>query len=258
MTLRKRDFLLSLLAAGGLGAARAQRIALPVWGVAVVKAYPHDPGAFTQGLEWHDGHLYESTGLEGQSSVRKVSLADGRVLQKAEVPAEHFGEGMTIVGDEIYSLTWKSQLGFVWDLKTLRKKREFRYAGEGWGLTHNGEHLIMSDGTAQLRFLEPATMKEVRRVPVSALGRPLENLNELEWVDGQVWANVWQQDVIARIDPASGQVRGWIDLRGLLPQSQARQADVLNGIAWDAAAKRLFVTGKLWPQLFEIRLVPRA
>ena len=257
MSLRKRDFLLSLLA-GGLGTARAQRISLPVWGVAVVKAYPHDPGAFTQGLEWHDGHLYESTGLEGQSTIRRVSLADGRVLQKAEVPAEHFGEGMTIVGDEIFSLTWKSQLGFVWDKKTLKKKREFRYPGEGWGLTHNGEHLVMSDGTAQLRFLDPATMKELRRVSVSALGRPLDQLNELEWVDGQVWANVWQQDVIARIDPASGQVRGWIDLRGLLPPAQARQADVLNGIAYDAAAKRIFVTGKLWPQLFEIRLVPRA
>ena len=257
MTLRKRDFLLSLLA-GGLGTAQAQRIALPVWGAAVVRSYPHDPEAFTQGLEWHEGFLYESTGMEGRSSLRKVNLTDGRVLQKVDLPSEHFGEGMTIVGDEIFSLTWKSQLGFVWDLKTLKRKREFRYPGEGWGLTHSGEHLIMSDGSAQLRFLDPATLKEVRRVSVSALGRPLDQLNELEWVDGQVWANVWQQDVIARIDPSSGQVRGWIDLRGLLPQAQARQADVLNGIAYDAARQRLFVTGKLWPQLFEIRLVPKA
>ncbi|MEJ6005160.1 glutaminyl-peptide cyclotransferase [Paucibacter sp. AS339] len=238
----------------------AQRVRLPVFDAVVVNSYPHDPDAFTQGLLFRDGVLYESTGLNGRSSIRKVALESGKVLQKTDIPQQYFGEGMTVWKDELFSLTWQSQIGFVWDLKTLKLKRQFNYSGEGWGLTHDEQHLILSDGTATLRFFDPATMKEVKRLQVTALGRPVEQLNELEWVEGQIYANVWQSELIVRIDPATGQVHSVIDLSGLLKREGAARGgeDVLNGIAYDAAKKRLFVTGKLWPKLFEIRLVPRS
>jgi len=257
----KTRFLFPLLATCLLlatAAATAQRLRLPVYDAVVVNSYPHDPEAFTQGLLWRDGVLYESTGLNGHSSIRKVQLESGRVLQKQDIPQQYFGEGMTAWKDELYSITWQSQVGFVWDLRSFKLKRQFSYPGEGWGLTHDEHHLILSDGTPTLRFFDPASMKEVRRVQVTALGRPVEQLNELEWVEGQIYANIWHSNVIVRIDPASGQVQSLIDLTGLLKPELAGQADVLNGIAYDPAKKRLFVTGKLWPRLFEIRLVPRA
>lgn len=228
----------------------------PVQGYKVVNSYPHDPNAFTQGLFFHDGFLYEGTGLRGRSSIRKVELATGRVVQAVELPGEFFGEGITLWGDRLIALTWQEQTAFVLDLKTFKLWRKFSYTGEGWGLTQNGRELIMSDGTAELRFLDPLTFKELRRVRVTAGGRPVDQLNELEWVEGEVYANVWQTDRIARIDPRTGQVTGWIDLSGLLPQRGGAD-DVLNGIAYDAKAKRLFVTGKLWPRLFEIRLTKK-
>ncbi|MFT7724032.1 MAG: glutaminyl-peptide cyclotransferase [Roseateles sp.] len=229
----------------------------PVQGYQVVNSYPHDPGAFTQGLFFHDGFLYEGTGLHGRSSIRKVALETGRVVQAVELPAEFFGEGITVWGDRLIGITWQEQTAFVLDLKTFKLWRKFSYAGEGWGLTQNGRELIMSDGSAELRFLDPLSFRELRRVRVTADGRPVTQLNELEWVEGEVFANVWQSDRIARIDPRTGKVAGWIDLAGLLPQRSGSD-DVLNGIAYDARAKRLFVTGKLWPKLFEIRLVGKA
>ncbi len=239
--------------------AQAQRVRLPVFDAVVVNSYPHDPEAFTQGLLFRDGVLFESTGLHGRSTIRKVALESGKVLQKVDIPQQYFGEGMTAWKDELYSLTWQSQTGFVWDLKTFKLKRQFNYSGEGWGLTHNDQHLILSDGTATLRFFDPSTLKEVKRLQVTALGRPVEQLNELEWVEGQIYANVWKSELILRIDPNSGQVHSVIDLSGLLQTAGVGRGseDVLNGIAYDAAKKRLFVTGKLWPKLFEIRLVAR-
>jgi len=248
----------------------AQRMALPVDEPEVVKRYPHDPTAFTQGLLFRDGQLYESTGLNGRSSIRRVRLDDGQVLQKRDIAQEHFAEGLTAWRDELYLLTWTTHKVFVFDLKSFEPKREYKLPGEGWGLTHDGQQLYLSDGSAELRVLDPKTFRELRRIPVRALGQPVDQLNELEWVDGEIYANIWQADVIARIDPASGQVRGWIDLRGLRSQlpPQARSGprnprpedapEVLNGIAWDAAGKRLFVTGKLWPTLFEIKLKRRS
>ncbi|WLI87727.1 glutaminyl-peptide cyclotransferase [Massilia sp. R2A-15] len=233
--------------------------AIPIYAFMVKHAYPHDTGAFTQGLYIKDGALFESTGLKGQSSIRRVQLETGRVLQKKDIAAEFFGEGIAPVGNEIVSLTWTTQVGFVYDAKTFALKRKFSYTGEGWGLTGNGAHLFMSDGTAAIRVLDPKTLAEVRRIQVSAEGRPIASLNELEWVDGQLFANVWGSDVIARIDPETGKVVGWIDLTGLADKDWKGMGpdDVLNGIAWDAQHKRLFVTGKHWPKLFEIELVER-
>ncbi len=224
----------------------------------VVRQYPHDPGAFTQGLEFVDGVLYEGTGLEGHSSLRKVDLGTGRVLQRVALPPELFGEGIAVVNSRILQLTWRSGVGFIYDRTALRQIGTFHYAGEGWGLTHSGRELVMSDGTAELRFLDPTTLAERRRLPVSDAGVAINALNELEWVDGEIFANVWQTDWIARISPMSGRVVGWIDLTGLLPIAARAGADVLNGIAYDERDKRLFVTGKLWPRLFEIRLKPVA
>jgi len=230
----------------------------PVSGYSVTHAYPHDPHAFTQGIEYRDGVLYEGTGLNGQSMLRRVELATGKVLQQIAVPPEHFGEGITTWGETILQLTWQSQLGFVYDRSTFRQLRTFRYTGEGWGLTHNATELIMSDGGASLRFFDPKTLMETRRLLVTDAGIVIRDLNELEWVNGEIYANVWQTNFIARISPASGRVLGWIDLTGLLsPEEQRGGADVLNGIAYDAGGRRLFVTGKLWPKLFEIRIVPR-
>ena len=241
---------------GGFGAAEA---AIPVYAFMVKHAYPHDTGAFTQGLFIKDGVLYESTGLKGQSSIRRVQLETGRVLQKKAVPAEFFGEGIAAVGDDIVGLTWTSKVGFVYDAKTFNVKRKFSYEGEGWGLTSNGKQVFMSDGSPAIRVLDPKTLAEVRRIQVSADGKPIAGLNELEWVDGQIYANVWGSNVIARIDPANGNVLGWIDLTGLADPAWKGMGpdDVLNGIAWDAVHRRLFVTGKHWPKLFEIELVER-
>ncbi|WP_428507106.1 glutaminyl-peptide cyclotransferase [Roseateles sp.] len=249
--------------------AQAQRVALPVDEPELVKRYPHDPTAFTQGLLFRDGQLFESTGLNGRSSIRRVRLEDGQVQQKRDIAQEHFAEGLTAWKDELYLLTWTTHKVFVFDLKTFEPKREYKLPGEGWGLTHDGQQLYLSDGSAELRVLDPKTFRELRRISVRALGQPVDQLNELEWVDGEIYANIWQADIIARIDPASGQVRGWIDLRGLRSQLPApaqfgprkprpeEAPEVLNGIAWDAAGKRLFVTGKLWPTLFEIKLKRR-
>jgi glutamine cyclotransferase len=230
----------------------------PVSTYVVKHVYPHDPHAFTQGIEFRDGFLYEGTGLTGESSLRKVELTTGKVLQKVALPLPHFGEGITSWGNTILQLTWQSQVGFVYDRQTFKQLRTFPYTGEGWGLTHNTVELVMSDGSASLRFIDPKTLTEKRRLLVTDAGTIIRDLNELEWVSGEIYANVWQTNFIARISPSSGHVTGWIDLTGLLTNEDQRGgADVLNGIAYDAAGKRLFVTGKLWPKLFEIQVVPR-
>lgn len=250
-------FLAVTLAAGA--AAPAWAGAPPQYGYDVVKVYPHDPGAFTQGLLWRDGFLYESTGLHGRSSVRKVTLETGVPEQERLIDSRHFGEGVVDWKDRLITLTWQDQMGFIFDLATFERIGEFSYPGEGWGLTRDETRIIMSDGASALRFLDPETLKETGRIQVTDDGKPVDNLNELEWVKGEVLANIWQTDRIARIDPKTGHVTGWIDLSGLLgPDDRAgRQVDVLNGIAYDAASDRLFVTGKLWPKLFEIRLTPK-
>jgi len=229
----------------------------PLYGYQIVRSFPHDAEAFTQGLEYVDGFLYEGTGLNGRSSIRRVALDTGDVVQRRAVGPEHFGEGITIWEDKLFELTWQSQVALVYDRRTFQPIRSFSYKGEGWGLTHDASSLIMSDGSAALRFLDPATFRERRRVTVADAGVPVKDLNELEYVKGEVWANVWTTDFIARIDPAEGRVTGWIDLRGLLPARERAGDAVLNGIAYDAAGDRLFVTGKLWPRLFEIKLVRR-
>ncbi|MGC1305064.1 MAG: glutaminyl-peptide cyclotransferase [Caulobacteraceae bacterium] len=232
--------------------------AVPVYGYQVVRAYPHDPQAFTEGLFYRDGELYESTGLEGHSSIRQVSLETGQVLQQREIAPQYFGEGIVAWKDRLVELTWQSHIGFVYDLKTFSPISSFQYPGEGWALTRDDHRLIMSDGTPDIRFLDPDTLAETGRIHVTDDGRPVRNINELEWVKGEIYANIWQTDLIARIDPESGKVLGWIDLRGLLkPEDIHGQVDVLNGIAYDAEHDRLFVTGKLWSKLFEIKLVRR-
>ena len=233
---------------------------LPVSGYRVVRRLPHDPTAFTEGLFFRDGQLFESTGYEGRSVIRRVELETGRVLQERPLDARYFGEGIVSLGDRLYQLTWQGHVGFVYDLKTFTPEGEFHYPGEGWALTTDGRRLIMSDGTPDIRFLDPVTRAETGRLHVTAEGRPLQQINELEWVRGDIYANVWMTDRIARIDPATGAVRGWIDLAGLLgqPHGEGRfgEPDVLNGIAYDAKGDRLFVTGKNWPWLYEIKLVP--
>lgn len=238
---------------------RAKRApATPVYGYRVIHAYPHDRGAFTEGLEIRDGFLYESTGLTGRSSVRKVKLETGEILQNLPLASEYFGEGITIVDDRIIQLTYQTQVGFVFGLKDFREQRRFSYPGEGWALTHNATSIFMDDGSDEIRIWDPKTLAEKRRIQVRDAGKPIDNLNELEWVEGELFANIWQTDRIARISPTTGQVTGWIDLTGLLgPMYRNGTEDVLNGIAYDAARKRLFVTGKLWPNVFEIQLVPR-
>jgi glutamine cyclotransferase len=231
---------------------------VPIYGYRVLHVYPHDREAYTQGLIFSGGFLYESTGLNGASGVRKVSLKSGRVLQERRLAREHFGEGLAEWGDRLLQLTWRSNTGFIYDRSTLKARETFSYPGEGWGLTHDGVRLIMSDGTETLRFLDPRTLKESGRLTVRCEGVPLANLNELEFVEGEIFANVYMTDWIARISPKTGDVTGWIDLRGLLPEADRRiPVDALNGIAWDAGRKRLFVTGKRWPKLFEIELVQR-
>ena len=229
---------------------------IPEYTYEIVHAYPHDPMAFTQGLLYLDGYLYEGTGLEGQSSIRKVKLETGEVLQKHNIPEAYFGEGIVNWKNRLVEITWQTQRGFLYDLASFAEQGQFDYPGEGWGLTQDGRRIIMSDGTSELRFWNPETLKETGRIAVTADGQPVVNLNELEWVKGEVYANVWQSDRIARINPATGKVTGWIDLTGLLDPNEriSGQTDVLNGIAYDAQHDRLFVTGKKWPKLFEIRL----
>lgn len=240
--------------------AGAAQAAVPVYGFVVKNTYPHDPKAFTQGLFFRDGHLYETTGRTGSSSLRKVDVKSGKVLRQADMPPEVFGEGSTQVGNDIVALTWTSQVGYVFDSKTFKLKQTFKYVGEGWGLASDAKQVYMSDGSSFIRILEPKTMKELRRIQVTHQGKPISHLNELEMVEGELFSNVWGTDLILRIDPATGKVTGVIDLEGLLPPAQRGTPDpdaVLNGIAWDARGKRLFVTGKLWPRLYEIELVPR-
>jgi glutamine cyclotransferase len=227
-------------------------------GYQVVHTYPHDAKAFTQGLIFVDGHLYESTGENGKSSVRMVDLYTGQVLQKHDLAGEYFGEGLTDWGSTLVQLTWTAHKGFVYDRFSFSLLHTFEYKGEGWGLTHDEAQLIMSDGTAELRFLDPKTFRETRRIHVvDESGHAVDNLNELECVHGEIYANVWHSDEIARISPRTGKVLGWIDLSGIIDRRELSDAEsVLNGIAYDSAGDRLFVTGKLWPKLFEIKVVP--
>jgi glutaminyl-peptide cyclotransferase len=233
---------------------------VPIYDYEVVHTYPHDTHAFTEGLFYLNGDLYESTGLNGQSSIRRERLETGQVLQHIDIPANYFGEGIVSWGNRLVELTWQSQVGFIYDLASFKQQKQFSYVGQGWGLTRNDRWIIMSDGTAELRLLNPQTLAEAGRIPVTLDGRALGNLNELEWVRGEIYANIWQTNWIARIDPATGHVVGMIDLRGILPRAQfvAGQTDVLNGIAYDERRNRLFVTGKDWPTLFQIRLRRRA
>jgi len=225
----------------------------------VVHAYPHDEHAFTQGLVYVDGHLYESTGLNNKSSLREEDLATGRILKFQEVPGKYFAEGLTDWGSTLIQLTWQAHIAFVYDRATFRFLRSFHYDGEGWGLTHDAKYLILSDGSPALKFLDPATFKVVRTITVKDRGKPVTELNELEYIHGEIYANIWHADRIARISPATGRVLGWIDLTGILPAAEHSGPEaVLNGIACDAAHDRLFVTGKLWPKIFEIKVVPMA
>jgi len=230
---------------------------LPLYGYRIVNVYPHDAGAFTQGLQYLDGYFYEGTGLNGRSSIRKVTLETGKVLQQRTVPGEFFGEGITVWKNDLFELTWQSHVAFVYDRATFEPKKRFTYPGEGWGLTSDGTNLIMSDGTDELRVLDPVTFAEKRRIKVTAGGIALRNLNELEYMKGEILANIWMTDYVARVAPDSGRVTAYIDLRGLLTATERANTDVLNGIAYDAKQDRLFVTGKLWPKLFEIKLVKK-
>lgn len=264
MSKRLLNIVVLACAAGSAACDLASGSREPVeWRYRVVQVYPHDPDAFTQGLVVHEGRLYEGTGREGRSSIRLVDLATGRVERQRPLDARYFGEGITILGDRIYQLTWQHHVGFVYDLATFDRVGTFEYEGEGWGLTHNGTELILSDGTPVVRFLDPGTFAVKRTITVhdgettiASWCPPLTDgqcVNELEYIDGELWANVWQTNRIVRFSPRDGQITGWLDLANLYPV-RTPTADVLNGIAYDAAAKRLFVTGKLWPQLYEIVL----
>ncbi|BBF70357.1 glutaminyl-peptide cyclotransferase [Sphingomonas bisphenolicum] len=224
----------------------------------LVATHPHDATAFTEGLFYHDGALYESTGLEGQSDIRKVALKTGKILQRRIIDPPYFGEGIVNWGDKLVSLTWRHRRGFVWNLADFAPLSDFRYDGEGWGMTQDGRSLIMSDGTAQLRFLDPDSLAEQRRITVTWNGRAVDRLNELEYVKGEVWANIWYDTRIARIDPATGAVIDWIDVSRLRKAAGVTDSEaVANGIAYDAAKDRVFITGKNWPKLFEIKLAPK-
>ncbi|HZJ30982.1 MAG TPA: glutaminyl-peptide cyclotransferase [Vicinamibacterales bacterium] len=249
--------LLAILVALGcaIGPLGAQgRGGAPVYGYEVVKVYPHDREAFTQGLLYRDGVLYESTGLNSRSSLRKVQLETGKVLQQVPVESRYFAEGLTDWGGRLVQLTWNTNIGFVYDLASFKQLQTFSYTGEGWGLARDDRRIIMSDGTSTLRFLDPQTLKVTGQVQVTDGSVPVRDVNELEFIDGQVYANVWLTDRIAMIAPDTGRVTAWINLAGLMSKSGLSGDAVLNGIAYDAQRKRLFVTGKLWPSLFEIRI----
>jgi glutaminyl-peptide cyclotransferase len=228
------------------------------YGYRVVRVFPHDPSAFTQGLVFRDGFLYESTGLEGKSTLRKVRLETGEIVEQRTIDPRYFAEGLADFGERLFQLTWRSEVGFVYGLRNFEPQRTFSYGGEGWGLASDAKRLIMSDGTATLRFIDPESLRETGRLQVTDQGRAVANLNELEVVKGQIFANVWQSDDIVLIAPSDGRVVGRVDLAGLLPADDRPGTDVLNGIAWDRERDRLFVTGKWWPKLFEIQLVKRS
>jgi glutamine cyclotransferase len=246
--------MIGFLASVACASASAQRQPAPVQGYKLIATYPHDPTAFTQGLVFADGQLYESTGLNGESSLRRVEISTGKVLQEIKVPEEYFAEGLALVGDELLQLTWQHQRGFAYDRKTFARKRTFAYTGEGWGIAYDAAGgLVMSNGSDTLTFLHPKTQAATRTLRVHDAGRPVPNLNELEWVDGEIWANVWMTDRIARISPSTGDVKAWVDLSALWPRSERQPpADVLNGIAYDKATRRIFVTGKKWPRLYQV------
>lgn len=224
----------------------------------VIESYPHSTDSYTQGLLFADGVMWEGTGEYGHSRLQRIDLETGRTDVVATLPRSEFGEGIALLDGKIYQLTWENNKAYVYDAATGRQLRTFAYAGEGWGLTTDGERLYMSDGSEYLRILDPETFRVQRRVPVTFRGAPVQLLNELEWIDGKIWANVYVTDQIVIIDPASGIVEGVIDLRGLLPDEEiAPDTDVLNGIAYDAASERIFVTGKRWSKLFEIEIIPQ-
>lgn len=224
----------------------------------VVAEYPHDKASFTQGLIVHQGVMIEGTGQQGKSKVRQVDLKTGRTIKEISLPARFFGEGITVAGNELFQLTWRSRVCFVYDPETLELKRTARYAGEGWGLTFDGQSLIMSDGSSTLRFYDPQSFRVQKRIAVKDRGKPVGNLNELEYINGEIWANIWYEDKIIRIDPKSGTVIGGIDLKGLKPASlRFKREAVYNGIAFDSQAGKLYVTGKNWPKLYEIEIIPR-
>lgn len=251
-----RSLALPLLALASCGASTGTEP--PIDGYRIVREYPHDPTAFTQGLIFLDGRLYESTGLNRQSTIREVRLEDGKVLRSVSIAPQYFGEGLVNWGPDLLSLTWQDGIGFRWGRSDFRLKGQFRYAGEGWALTQDGRNIYMSDGTSELRVLDPATMRETKRIRVTFQGEPVERLNELEWVKGEIFANIWMGRRIARIDPGSGAVKGWIDLTELAAANSNGDPDsVLNGIAYDSKRDRLFVTGKNWAKLFEIKIVPK-
>lgn len=229
------------------------------YGYEVVQEFPHDTGAFTQGLVYHDGILLEGTGKYEQSTLRKVELETGKVLKSIDLPPKVFGEGITLWGDKVVQLSWKNRLIFIWDVDSFDLVGRYRFPGEAWGVTHDGNELIVSNGSEFLLFMDPQSMRVKRRVKVLDQGRPIEKLNELEFINGEVWANIWYDERIVRIDPQTGRVVAWVDLTGLLPleERKNRRESVLNGIAYDAKENRLFVTGKEWPKLFEIRLVEK-
>ena len=248
------------LAACSCSSSSTEAVGIPVYTYEIVHTYPHDTGAFTEGLFYYKGFLYESTGQNGQSSIRKVKLETGEVVQKRDLSENYFGEGIINWKDKLYQLTWQTEVGFIYNFETFAPLGEFHYPGEGWSMTTDGKRIIMDDGTPEIRFWDPDTLKETGRLKVTADGEPVKNLNELEWVNGEIYANIWETDRIARIDPKSGKVVGWIDCTGLLPPGERTPGSdsVLNGIAYDAEKGRLLVTGKNWPKLFEIRVVKKS
>ncbi len=227
----------------------------PHYSCEVVNVYPHDREAFTQGLVFRDDKLLESTGQEGESTLRSVDLDSGQILRKVDLPAQYFAEGMTVLNGKVYQLTWQHQVGFIYDYQTFQQTGQFSYQGEGWGLTNDGHSLILSDGTNRLRFIDPDSFRVLRTIAVSENGKAVDRLNELEFIQGEVYANIWHDHRIVAINPQTGAVTAWIDCSGLIGRSQATdQEAVLNGIALDEASGRVFVTGKLWPKLFEIKI----
>jgi glutamine cyclotransferase len=238
----------------GCGSAMPGNASAPTYRYDVVAVFPHDPDAFTQGLEFHDGKLLESTGEEGRSSLRSIELETGKVLKKVEIPPPYFAEGVSLLRGRIYQLTWQHQLGFIYDSSTFQRVGDFAYEGQGWGLTNDGQSLIMSDGSNRLRFLDPDTFQVEKTIAVLDGKIPVRQLNELEYVNGEIYANIWHDQRIAIINPETGKVNSWLDLTGLLAPGELTDPEaVLNGIAYDSGARRLFVTGKLWPKVFEIR-----
>ena len=228
---------------------------VPTFGYEIVNIWPHDPNAFTQGLVFLEGKMIESTGQEGRSSLRNVELQTGSILKKVDIPFPYFAEGIALLNNKIYQLTWQNQLGFIYDAQSFEKVGEFKYNGEGWGLTTDGQSLILSDGTNRIRFLAPDSFKVTKTIAVMDRKVPVDQLNELEFVNGEIYANIWHDDRIATINPENGRVTAWIDLAGLLQPGDVQDPEaVLNGIAYDQSSGRLFVTGKLWPRLFEIKI----